>query len=101
MPSYTELVNSRRTLFICAFLLISLIPASAQKKSKNGYGNFFRKPDQKVEIATAPTTLQVAHRKCENYAWAAIVESMMRAQAVNIPQDDWAIRTSNGMKCFT
>ncbi|MCU1283853.1 MAG: hypothetical protein JWO13_203 [Acidobacteriales bacterium] len=93
-------MNSRHTSFICALLLITSLAVYAQKPNKNGYGNFFRKADQKVEIAAAPATLQTAHRKCENYAWAAILESMMRAQAVNIPQDDWAIRTSNGMKCF-
>jgi hypothetical protein len=89
---------SRRLLI--AIILLALLPAHAQKKNKRGYGTFYRKSDQKVELANADTTLQMAHRKCENYAWAAIVDAMMRAQDVKIPQDDWATNTSAGMKCF-
>jgi len=89
-----------RLLLVPFLVLMVLLPAVAQKASKNGYGNFYRKPNQKVEIAGASAALSIAHRKCENYAWAAIVEVMMRAQQVNIPQDEWATRTSSGMKCF-
>src|SRR5258706_16198080 len=88
-----------RRLLITTLLLL-LLPAAAQKKNKKGYGTFYRKADQRVEIVNADTTLQMAHRKCENYAWAAIVDAMMRAQDVKIPQDDWASNTSAGMKCF-
>jgi hypothetical protein len=88
-----------RALLI-ATLLLTLLPAAAQKKNKKGYGTFYRKADQKVELVNADTALQTAHRKCENYAWAAIVDAMMRAQDVRIPQDDWATNTSAGMKCF-
>lgn len=63
-------------------------------------GAMYRKPDQKVEVANASVLLAAAHRKCENSAWAAIVESMMHVQQVNISQDEWSSRTSNGDKCF-
>jgi hypothetical protein len=94
-----QLSHRMRHLLI-ATLSLTLLPAAAQKKNKNGYGNFYLKPNQKVEIAKADAALQPARRKCENYAWAAIVETMMRAQDVKIPQDDWATKTSAGMKCF-
>jgi hypothetical protein len=90
-----------RHFLLPLFVFLVLLPAAAQKKNKNGYGNFYRNPNQKVEIAGASAALAMAHRKCENYAWAAIVEAMMRAQEVKISQDDWASRTSSGMKCFS
>lgn len=83
--------------WLCILLLIT-VPAVAGKKKP--MGTLFRKADQRVEIANADAALNPANRKCENYAWAAIVESMMLAQRVAISQDDWAIKTSNGMKCF-
>src|SRR5579863_3130388 len=83
-------------------LIVSIfaIASSAVAGRKKSMGTLYRKADQKVEIANASASLGAAHRKCENYAWAAIVETIMRAQKVPIGQDDWAVRTSNGMKCF-
>ena len=83
--------------WLCILLLMTM-PVFAGKKKP--MGALFRKADQRVEIPNADVTLNPAKRKCENYAWAAIVESMMLAQRVSISQDDWAIKTSNGMKCF-
>src|SRR2546425_1200319 len=85
----------KRALLI---VLLLAIPATAGKKKP--MGAMYRKPNQKVEIANAASSLASAHRKCENFAWAAIVETMMRAQEVLITQDDWAIRTSSGEKCY-
>src|SRR3954463_12729656 len=87
----------RRLLAVVLIFLFAL-PLSAGKKKS--LGTMYRKADQKVELPGG-TSLGTAHRKCENYAWAAIVEAMMRAQQVTIPQDDWAERTSGGMKCYT
>src|SRR4051812_49378054 len=78
-------------------LFAAALPLTAGKKKPKG--TMYRKADQKVEIAGAPASLGTADRKCENYAWAAIVETMMRAQQVPIKQDDWAMRSSGGMKC--
>jgi hypothetical protein len=84
----------RRLLIL--FLLLTL-PVAGKKKPM---GAMYRKPDQKVEIPNASAALAVAHRKCENFAWGAIVESMMHVQQVNISQDEWSSRTSDGDKCF-
>src|SRR5437879_11860598 len=94
-------MKSWRHFLFLFLILLALLPAAAQKKNKNGYGNFYRNPNQKAEIAGAATALGTAHRKCENYAWAAIVETMMRAQEVKLLQDDLASNTSSGMKCFS
>jgi hypothetical protein len=85
----------RRTL---AILLLLTLPAAAGKKKS--MGTMYTKPGQKVEIANVEASLGMANRKCENYAWAAIVETMMRAQQVPIKQNDWVLRTSGGEKCF-
>ncbi len=81
-----------------AILLLLTMPAFAGKKKS--MGTLYTKPGQKVEIANIGAELGVANRKCENYAWAAIVETMMRAQQVPITQKDWVLRTSGGEKCF-
>ena len=86
-----------RRIFAALLLLALLSPAAGKKKPM---GAMYRKPDQKVEIANASASLATAHHKCENSAWAAIVETMMHAQQVNISQDEWSSRTSNGDKCF-
>src|SRR4051812_22345420 len=85
----------KRVLLI---MLLLVLPATAGKKKP--MGTMYRKPNQKVEIANAAAALGAAHRKCENYAWAAIVETMARAQEVPIAQDEWAMRTSGGEKCY-
>jgi len=85
----------RRLILI---LLLLSLPASAGKKK--GMGTVYRKLGQKMEIANASAGLPRAQRKCENYAWAAIVETMFRAQNVAIPQQDWAVRSSNGDRCY-
>jgi hypothetical protein len=83
---------------LLAILLLLTLPAAAGKKKS--LGTMYTKAGQKVEITNVAAALGVANRKCENYAWAAIVETMMRAQQVPIKQNDWALRTSGGEKCF-
>lgn len=81
-------------------LILLLLVSTTEAGKKKPMGNMMRKPDQKVEINNAGAALGTANRKCENYVWAAIVETMMRGQQVPIPQNDWAERTSNGMRCY-
>src|SRR5437667_3855180 len=83
---------------LLVILLLLSLPLSAGKKK--GMGVMYRKPGQKMEIPNAAAALAPAHRKCENYAWAAIVETMMHAQQVGLKQEDWAVRTSNGDRCY-
>jgi hypothetical protein len=84
---------------VLIFVLLFSLPLAAGKKKS--LGTMYRKADQRVELANAAETLGAAHRKCENYAWAAIVEAMMRQQQVPITQETWAERTSGGMKCYS
>jgi hypothetical protein len=85
----------RRLLLL---LLLLSLPLFAGKKK--GMGVMYRKSGQKVEIANAAASLSTAHKKCENYAWAAIVETMMHVQQVGLKQEDWAVRTSHGDRCY-
>lgn len=87
----------KRVLIPVLILLMALPLSAGKKKSK---GTMYRKADQKIELPDGAATLGTAHRKCENYAWGAIVEAMMRAQQVTISQEDWTERTSGGMKCY-
>lgn len=86
-----------KRVVLILLLLFSLPLLGGKKKSM---GALYRKPGQKVEIPNATSALSVAHRKCENYAWAAIVETMMRTHQVGLKQEDWAVRTSNGDRCY-
>ena len=79
----------KRALILVLFLALPLV--AGKKKSM---GTMYRKADQKIELANAAETLGAAHRKCENYAWAAIVEAMMRRQQVPITQETCLLYTS-------
>ena len=87
----------QRALIFALIFLVALPLSAGKKKSK---GIMYRKADQKIELPDGATMLGTAHRKCENYAWGAIVEAMMRAQQVPLSQEDWTERTSGGMKCY-
>src|SRR5260370_9890238 len=82
---------------IVALLLVSLgFPLAAAKK-KTGV-NWLRRPAQSVRLAQMP--LVVAKQKCENWAWAAALETMLRVQDAGIPQEYWIQRLNHGEVCL-
>ena len=54
-------------------------------------------PDQTSEITdlVSATTKQ----KCENWAWAAGLETILKKQGVEIPQDYWVMKAEGGELC--
>ena len=54
-------------------------------------------PNQKMEI---PNLIAVpASQKCENWAWAAGIETSLRAQGVRLPQNYWVMKANGGEVC--
>jgi hypothetical protein len=56
-----------------------------------------RHPDQKLEVADLTGTL--ADQKCENWAWAADLESILKAQKVDLAQNFWVMKADGGEVC--
>lgn len=57
-------------------------------------------PNQLVEIKDLRLFAAHAPRKCENYAWAAVVEKMLAAQQIEMRAEGWVDRASNGQRCL-
>lgn len=57
----------------------------------------FDRPDQTAEIAdlVSATTKQ----KCENWAWAAGLETILKKQGVDISQNYWVMKAEGGELC--
>ena len=64
---------------------------------KGGVSKMLR-PDQKVELAEL-LSMAPAKQKCENWAWAAAVESILRAQEVPLAQSYWVTKADGGEVC--
>jgi hypothetical protein len=54
-------------------------------------------PDQIAEIPNLTATR--AAQKCENWGWAAAVETSLRAQGVKLPQNYWVMKANGGEVC--
>ncbi len=82
----------RRTVL---FILIAAVPLSAAGKPHGA--PLVRLADQTVELKAfwMPTPAQ----KCTNWAWAAVVEAMLRAQQVTIKQNAWVQKANYGEVC--
>jgi hypothetical protein len=52
---------------------------------------------QQAEIAGLVSAS--AQQKCENWAWAAALETALKAQGVNIPQSSWIAKADGGEVC--
>jgi hypothetical protein len=56
------------------------------------------RPDQKVELADL-LSIAPAKQKCENWAWAAALESVLKAQKVSLEQSYWVMKADGGEVC--
>lgn len=54
-------------------------------------------PDQKAELPKLEAAR--AAQKCENWAWAAGLETSLRLQGVHLPQNYWVMKANGGEVC--
>lgn len=75
-------------------VLLSLTAFAADKKSPTGYPT--RHGDLLIDIDGL--TVATPERNCENWAWAAALQTVLRAQKLELPQSHWIDR-ANGGRC--
>jgi len=81
-------------------LLLVAVPGSAQifHKKKKSYPPFALHRNLVVDLQPLPQV--VAKQKCGNWAWAAALETALRAQGVALDQTFWILRLNNGELCL-
>lgn len=77
-------------------LLVVLSGFACQKKPQGAPLTTI--PDQQESVAGMPEV--VALQQCENWAWAAAAESILRLQQVRLPQNYWVMKASGGEVCI-
>jgi hypothetical protein len=80
-------------------IVLLLIACAASAGDKRGKYRIL-KLDGKAIIPAAAAQAVPAQRPCESYAWAAALETILRARGVIIPQQQWAIRANGGDACM-
>jgi hypothetical protein len=90
----------RLAKFALAFLCAVAVPASSQifHKKKKSYPPFAAHQGLTADLKTMP--LVVAKQKCANWAWAAALETVLRAQGVPLDQTFWVLRLNHGELCL-
>lgn len=83
-----------KLLVAVAILAVSIVAFAADKKSPTGYPT--RHNDLLVDIDGL--TVATPEHNCENWAWAAALQTVLRAQKVELPQSHWVDR-ANGGRC--
>jgi hypothetical protein len=83
-----------RRVLILALLLVT--PMAADKKTKGA--PLAKLPEQKVDVPNL--MLPAAGQPCTNYAWAAVVEAMLKMQSVSIDQHFWVQKANGGELCI-
>src|SRR5438874_2536226 len=94
VPRYTRAM--RRVLPLLLIAALSLPLVAGKKKGLTMRYN----AGQKAELASVP--LIVAKQRCENWAWAAVLEAMLRMQGAGAPLDQqyWIMRLHGGEICL-
>lgn len=87
----------RRSL-TCLLLCALAISVAAQKKAKP---NYMKKPGETAVAAEVPKSFVAAAQPCDNYAWAAAVEMLLKQKQVATPQRDWVMKAYGGYKCIS
>jgi len=95
-----------RPWILAALILALALPLCAgpfsfilfwRKGQMKGESRMLR-PDQKVEIKDLVSTAP-ARQKCENWAWAASLETILQTQKVPLPQSYWVLKADGGEVC--
>lgn len=76
------------------FVAASLSLSAGDKKKPNG---FYQHPGQTADLEKPSLTL--ARQKCENWAVAAGLETLLKSQNVNLNQSFWVMRLNSGELC--
>ena len=81
--------------------LIGLLLAAflQQKVPKKQQQQFYIKPDQTVDLP-ANTKMVAAKERCENWALAAGLETLLDRQSVSLKQNFWVMRLNGGELCM-
>ncbi|HEX2330347.1 MAG TPA: hypothetical protein VHN74_16610 [Candidatus Angelobacter sp.] len=81
-----------------ASIAIAVLLCASLSADKKKLGQAYKlKPDQVAELTDVRLT--TAHENCENWAVAAGLEMMLRAQGVKLAQSFWVTRLSGGEVC--
>ncbi len=83
----------RRLLLVGVLALVAMAHAGDKKKLSPAW----TRPDQKADLAALPQVVGKQH--CANWAWAAAVEAVLRAQNAPLGQSYWTQRLSGGEVC--
>ncbi len=83
-----------RTLLIFTLVLVVSLSSNAGKKGTPG---MMLKPDQSAQLEDLKVATST--QRCLNWAWAAGLETLLRAQEVNLTQDFWVTRANGGEVC--
>lgn len=90
------MLRSRLTLLLCCLLLLS--STSVAQKDKKTPFTLRQVPDQWAELRNVPEV--VAEQPCENWAWAASIETILRKENVPLDQKFWIDKLNGGAVCL-
>src|SRR4051794_14528096 len=86
----------RSRLIIVAVLFAATIGAFAQSKPKVSF-SLTQIPDQWAQVRGVPEV--IATQKCENWAWAANVEAILKKDNLPLEQKFWIDKLNGGSVC--
>ena len=81
-----------------ALTLALIVTSALADKKPKAYPPFALHKDVTVDLKMTP--IVVARQKCANWAWAAALETALRAQGVPLDQTFWVARLNNGEPCL-
>ncbi|HXZ80613.1 MAG TPA: hypothetical protein VEG30_11825 [Terriglobales bacterium] len=96
-PTYAILFRmlSRCAVLVLLISILALATASLAKKKPGS--SLQQNPGQTADLSDPP--FFAAAQKCENWAWAAGVQTILKAQGVNIRQNYWIQKANAGELC--
>jgi hypothetical protein len=89
---------SRPAKLALVLALVALAMSALADKKPKSYPPFALHKDVTVDLKITP--IVVAKQKCANWAWAAALETVLRAQGVPLDQTFWVVRLNNGEPCL-
>lgn len=91
----TRWLHSLSLIAVCSATLLLF----ADDKNKPKPFSLTQVPDQWAQLRDMPEV--VASQKCENWAWAAAVETILRKQNVPLDQAFWIDKLNGGAVCLS
>ena len=85
---------------LLALLLASCAVAPLPAKKMKSAIPMTKRPNQLAEIKDAALISPQAAQPCQNFAWAAVLEKLLAAQQVPMPQRALVAKSSNGERCL-